>query len=120
MNMSPGEMMARDVGAPRQGAESGMPQAVESNPVADAFRTMMLYVAAEQDKGNPAADQMQEGLRMFVEAVGGGMPAGGPPEPSQQPAPQQAQPVPMSRGANPMLGNMAAQARPMKQGVQVI
>jgi hypothetical protein len=120
MNMSPGEMMARDVGAPRQGAESGMPQAVESNPVAGAFRTMMLYVAAEQDKGNPAADQMQEGLRMFVEAVGGGMPAGGPAEPVQPTSPQPPGPVPMSKGVNPMVGNMAAQARPTRQGVQVI
>lgn len=97
----------------------------EAQPVVEAFRTIAMFVKAQEEQGNPQAAQMQQAMSMLITAIQGQGPQQpaapqGPqaPMPQQAPAPQQPQSgaprpqgggrVPMGRGVNPNVGTAKA------------
>ena len=85
--------------APGASPDTAMPEAGGAkppNPVADSIRTLMTFVAAQQEKGNPKATGMMQALQGFVESVQG---VGGQQAPmSQGPPPTQNEPPPPGDG----------------------
>lgn len=99
MPMSPGEMMSNGTGAmpmmqggaPNEAEAAAAPP--EENPIIQALRDLMTFVAAKRESGDPAAGEMIEHLRSFMELAGGGDAGSGvgSPPPTMPPAPPQPQ-----------------------------
>ena len=123
MPMSPGETMAGQ--APPMGMGQPAPEQLgnEMNPVLEAFRVIMQFVATKGSRGDPRASEMQAILaqlvQMITESAGGQGIEGSmmaPPAPDQQPGGAR---VPTTGGANPMIGNSPG-AKAMTGGIPVI
>ena len=67
---TPGEMLAQSL--PEEQAPAPAPQgADELNPILDAFRTIMAFVGARNEQGDPNAGEMQALLSQFMQLVVG-------------------------------------------------
>jgi hypothetical protein len=126
MPMSPGEMIAAQgaQGAQQDQPEGGWTATPQGNPIIDAFRTMMTFVAAKQEQGDPNAPEMQEIMRRFVELIqgrGADQSQMAPPAPNGGPPTSGGGRVPLQGGGmNQMTGNMSAGARSQAGKIPVI
>jgi len=84
---------ARDQGMQAAGAGG---DAGGQNPIADALRVLAMFVAAQQQAGNPAAEAMKQALLAFMNSTKGGAPQG-----PQAPAQPQQPPIPGPAGEQP-------------------
>ena len=126
--MSPGEMNAQQSQRAPQGNNKA--QGSDLNPVVEAFQTLMQFIAAKAEQGDPKADEMRALLAQFITLiksdVGQAMPTQGQPQmpPSQQGQPQMPMGKPMANGGqggvNPMLGKSQMGKSQMGRQVPVI
>lgn len=115
--------MPSEQGQMQQSAGAGGGGAVpQQNPVVDAVKTIGVYIAGLQEKGDPVASQLQQIMAQFVQALRGSgaqqgeMEQGAPGGEEAMPMRQQGQAPGGGRGMNPMLGNMGGGARSMNRG----
>jgi hypothetical protein len=107
-------------GAPApQGQPQGQPQGkpvdpqADASPVVDAFRTIITFVKAQEEQGNPQAPQMQAAVQQLIAAMQGQGPAQPAQPPAPAPAPQGQPPAP----GQPQAGAPKAAPQPMGQAM---
>ena len=95
---------ARDQGM----ADAGQGQG--GNPIADALRTLALFVTAQKQSGNPQAEAMKQALLAFMQSTKGGQ----SPQEEEPPVPEGEQPqAPPAGPASP--GEQFAQQSNMRR-----
>jgi len=125
MNMPPqGQPMPQQApqGAPMQpqGQPQGQPPVDpqdETAPIVSAFRTIAMFVKAQEEKGNPQAMAMQDALQGLLGAMQASpqpgqapAPQAPPPPAPQAPAPQAPAPRPAPAPARPAQPQQSAPA----------
>lgn len=98
---APGQTLGPGTSPERQAPE--LAEGGQQNPIVGAFQTIATFIAAQQEKNNPQAAEMQNALRALIQVMASGAPEtpGAPPRAPQTPQTPQAPQAPEGTRAIP-------------------